>query len=164
MNALLASDVMKSPVITVRGGTTLAEVAHVFQENNISGAPVVDDEGRMIGIVSEYDLLRKSQELRLAGWRDPFSWVSPHASLDEIARFTKGLCTVADTKVDEVMSGRVLSVGPDESLENVCRLMVGRNINRIPVVERGRLVGIISRADLVWAMVNLCELKPGVLQ
>lgn len=163
MNALLASDVMKSPVITVRSGATLAEVAQVFQENNISGAPVVDEGGRMVGIVSEHDLLRKSQELRVASWRDPFGWVSPHATLDEIARFTKGLCTVADTKVDDVMTRRVQTVAPDESLENVCRLMIAKKVNRVPVVKRGRLVGIISRADLIWAMVNLCEIRPGIL-
>jgi len=160
---LLAREVMKSPVVTVKEGTTLAEVARLFQEKDISGVPVVNDAGEMVGIVSEHDVLRRSQELRVAASRDPYGWVSPHTSIDDIARFTKGLCTVGETKVEDVMTRRVITVGPDESLESVCRLMLGRKINRVPVVHRGRLVGIITRDDLVWAMVNLCEVRPGIL-
>jgi CBS domain-containing protein len=154
---------MKSPVITVKPDVTLAEVARLFQEKNFSGAPVVNDEGEMVGIVSEHDLLRRSQELRVASSRDPFGWVSPHTTLDALTSFTRGLCTVADTKVEEIMTRKVVSVRPEEPLENICRLMLRRKINRVPVVDGGKLVGIISRDDLVWAMVNLCDLKPGVL-
>ncbi|MFO8059561.1 MAG: CBS domain-containing protein [Bacillota bacterium] len=157
-------DAMKSPVVTVSPDDTLAEVSMLFHEKRISGAPVVDEDGRLVGIVSEGDLIEKSQELRVSVYYDVFGWVSPQTPVAEMARFTQGLCTVADTKVSEVMTRKVVTVGPEESLERAARLMATRNINRLPVVDGSELVGIVSRADLVWAMVHLCEVKPGILE
>ncbi|MDQ7793330.1 MAG: CBS domain-containing protein [bacterium] len=158
-----ARDVMKSPVITVRQGATLAEVARLLDENKISGMPVVNPQGELVGIVSEHDLITRSQRLQVKMLREPFGWLSPHTTLEEIAQFTRGLCEVGDTRVEEVMTKKVVTVSEDDSLEEVARLVGRRKINRVPVLRQGKLVGIISRGDLVWAMANLCERKPGIL-
>lgn len=158
-----AKDVMKSPVITVRPGDTLAEVARLLDEHKISGFPVVDDQGRLVGVVSEYDLINRSQRVQVRMLREPFGWISPHTTLDEIARFTRGLCEIGETPVEAVMTRKVITVNEDDSLESVARLMGRRKINRVPVLRQGKVVGIISRGDLIWAMANLCERKPGIL-
>lgn len=158
-----ATDVMKSPVITVNESASLSEVARLLEEKNISGAPVVDDAGRLVGIVSEMDLIRRSQELQVKSYRDPFAWVSPYTSIEEMATFTQGLCRVGETPVSQIMTKRVYSVNEDESLEEVAKIMARRRINRLPVLRGQEVVGIISRGDLVWAMGNLCERKPGIL-
>lgn len=158
---MLAKDVMKSPVITVQDTATLSEVACLLDQHDISGMPVVDSDGRMVGIVSELDLIRRSQQLQIAR-RNPFAWVSPHSSVGDIAVFTRGLCEVGETKVADVMTRKVIAVDEHDSLESVALLMAQRRINRVPVVNGPNLVGIISRADLVWAMANLCELRPGL--
>ena len=155
-------DVMKSPVITVKPGDTLSDVASVLSENRISGAPVVNDEGTLVGIISEEDLIEKSQALNVRVSYDIFGWVSPQTSVEHMARFTQGLCTLGDMTVREIMTSRVLTVSPGDSLEEAAKLMAKRDINRLPVLDGSELVGIISRADLVWAMVHLCEVKPGI--
>lgn len=157
-----ASDVMKSPVVTVPLGTSLGEVANLFQQHGINGMPVVDADGRMVGIITEYDLIKKSRELRVVGLMDTAGWVSPHTKVEHIAKFVQGLCSVRDITVDEAMTRDVVSVREDASLEAVARLMVNRKINRVPVVRDNRVVGMITRTDLVWAMVNLCEINPGI--
>jgi len=161
---VLAKDVMKSPVITVREGMKLAEVVEVLEENGISGAPVVDAGGRLVGIVSEFDLIRHSQTLRVKPAKGAFGWISPYTSIEELARYTQGLCTVADTPVEAVMTRKVITVAADDSLEKVAELMARHRINRVPVLDGEKLVGIISRGELVWAMANLCERKPGIFR
>ena len=96
-------DVMKSPVITVRTGATLAEVARLLEEKNISGVPVVDAEDRLVGIVSEYDLINQSQKLQVKRSLNALGWISPYTSIEDIAAFTRGLCTVGETTVEEVL-------------------------------------------------------------
>jgi CBS domain-containing protein len=158
---MLARDVMKSPVITVPDTATLGEVACILDQHDISGVPVVDASGRLVGIISELDLIRRSQQVQIAR-RNPFAWVSPHTSVTDIAAFTRGLCEVGETKVADVMTRKVITVNEYDSLESVALLMSQRRINRVPVMSGPDLVGIISRADLVWAMANLCELRPGL--
>jgi CBS domain-containing protein len=158
---MLVKDVMKSPVITVRDTATLGEVARVLDQYDISGLPVLDDSGRLVGIISELDLIKTSQKLQIAR-RNPFSWVSPHSTVNDIAVFTRGLCEVGETRVADVMTRKVQTVSEDDSLESVALMMAQRRINRVPVMRGHDLVGIISRADLVWAMANLCELRPGL--
>jgi CBS domain-containing protein len=155
---------MKSPVVVVKRGSKLGDVAGVFQENHISGAPVVAEDGRIVGIVTEYDIIKKSQELRIIGLLDTSGWVSPHTSVNNIARFVQGLCTIHDIPVEEAMTRDVIAVERDTALEQVARLMVNRRVNRLPVLEDGRPVGIITRKDLIWAIVNLCDINPGILE
>ncbi len=155
---------MKSPVITVNPDDTLADVARILSENRISGAPVVDEEGSLIGIISEKDLIAKSQTLNVRVSYDIFGWISPQASVRDMARFTKGLAALGDMAVREVMTSRVLTVSPAESLENAAKLIAKRNVNRLPVVDGSRLVGIISRADLLRAIVNMRERSPDAFE
>lgn len=154
---MLAKDVMTKPVITLDPAMNLREAASVLSTNRISGAPVVDDTGRLVGILTEHDLIRKGQELRVNMVKNPFSWVSPHTPTSEIANFTRGLCTVAEVSVEQAMTRKVLTVNETDSVDDVGRLMLRNKVNRVPVMSGGKLVGIITRANLVWAMVSLCE-------
>lgn len=154
---MLAKDVMTKPVITLKPTMNLREAAEVLSTNRISGAPVVDGTGKLVGILTEHDLIRKGQELRVNMVKAPFSWVSPHTPASEIANFTRGLCTVAEVPVEQAMTRKVLTVNETDSVDDVGRLMLRNKVNRLPVMSGGTLVGIITRANLVWAMVSLCE-------
>ncbi len=159
-----AKDIMKSPVFTVRSQQTLAEVSALFEAEGISGAPVVDDQDRLVGVISETDVLKWTQRLTMSNYRDPFAWASPHSSVEEMASFRQGLCEAGTARVSEAMSSKVLTCAEQDSLEDISRLMVRRNVNRVPVVRDGKVVGIITRGDMIWAMNNLCERKPGVFR
>ena len=134
---------MSRDVVTVTTGTTLKEVARVLTRHDISGVPVVDADGAVVGIVSEADVLMKERgpQGRPTG---RFAW------------FGDGRDLAADAKVDartagEAMTSPALTIGPERPASAAARLMVERRINRLPVVKDGRLVGIVTRADLVRA-------------
>lgn len=142
------SDIMTHPAITVTPDMTVGEAAELMIQHRISGLPVVDKAGEVVGIVTEGDLLRRAEtgtERRRARWLEFL--IAPGRLASEYAH-THG------RRVAEVMTDTVQSVAPDDAVADVVTLMERRRIKRVPVVERGRLVGIVSRANLVRALLH----------
>lgn len=144
-----ASDVMQREVITVTPETRVEEALRLMARHRISGLPVVDATGAPVGILSEGDLLRRVElgtETRLSAWR---AWLAgPGREAGNYARSHA-------RQVSEVMTGSLTCVTPDTDLADVVALMESRRIKRIPVLENGRIAGIITRADLVRALESL---------
>lgn len=139
-----ASDVMTTKVVTVTPDHSVRHAAEIMLDNHVSGLPVVDDSGELVGIISEGDLLRRS-ELgldALAGHR---------RSPEEQAR---AYVKAHAWKVGDVMSDRLVVVDEDTDLARVATLMEENDIKRVPVARDGRLVGIVSRADLLRAVAS----------
>lgn len=136
-------DVMTDGVISVRPETPLKEVARSLAEHGISGVPVVDDDGRVLGVVSEADFLIKEQDPPRPERSLLFSWLFDR---DEGRRVEAKLHA---TTAGECMSRPPITVAPESGLREAAALMTRHGINRLPVVEEGRLVGIVTRADLV---------------
>ena len=142
-----ARDVMTSPPITVAPDTPVAEVATVLLENRISAVPVLDAAGRMVGIVSEGDLLRRADaqtERRRPQWLELL--------LDRNVTAADFVKTHGNLARD-VMTGDVVTVRPDTELAEIASVLERRRIKRVPVVDRGKLVGIVSRANLLHGLV-----------
>ena len=140
------SDVMVSPVITVKPTTTVKEVAKLFLAHRISAVPVLDEQGRLAGIVSEGDLIHRTEigtERRRSGWRAFLA--------DEQARASDYIKSHA-TKVADIMTRTVITTAPDTPLHEVATMMETHGVKRIPVLRNGQLVGIVSRANLVQAI------------
>jgi CBS domain-containing protein len=146
--SLRARDLMTTEVVTVPPNTPVTSLARLLADRGISAAPVADAEGRLLGIVTEADLLR-----RLAGAEDkPVGWLrrlfrDPDRQAEQYAR-THGM------EARDVMTDDVVSVGPDATAEHCAHLMEERRVKRLPVVDGGRLVGVISRADLLRAVLE----------
>jgi CBS domain-containing protein len=141
-----ARDVMTSEVVTVGPETTVPEIAALLIQRRISAVPVLD-RGKLVGIVSEGDLMRRPEtdtEPGASPWLSIFT--GPGVVPD---RFAKAHGATAR----EVMTGDVVTVDPDTSLDEVARLLEARRIKRVPVVEEGRLVGILSRANLLHGLI-----------
>lgn len=139
-------DIMRRDVITVRPETPLKEVARLLVEHGISGLPVVDAEGRVLGVVSEADLILKergpeSERPRLLG-----------ALLGDRSR--AALSKVEARTAGDAMTSPAVTIEPGAPIRAAAALMVERQVNRLPVVEEGRLVGIVTRADLVRTFVR----------
>lgn len=115
--AITAGEIMSAPVVTVPTSATRAQIADALTRHRISAAPVVDEAGVVVGLVSEHDLLAKP-----------------------------------DTHAAELMTTAVISVSPDCPLSDLRHLLVERRIRRVPVLRNGRLVGIVSRGDVVATM------------
>jgi CBS domain-containing protein len=148
---LTIRDVMIRTVVTVTPRTSLKDVAQSLVDHRISGVPVVDPEGAVLGVVSEADLLMKE------GGADAIR----HRSLARVRGESKEsqaqIAKVAATTAGEAMTAPAITIGPDRSIPEAAAVMTARRINRLPVVEDGRLVGIVSRADLVRAFIRSDE-------
>lgn len=141
--------IMQRTVITVRPETSLRDLARVLVEHGISGVPVVDAGGAVLGVVSEADFVLKEQGLPEAPRRLLFRLF---AGADESARAT--ILKVEATTAGEAMTSPAVAIEPTASLPDAARLMTERQVNRLPVVHEGRLIGIITRADVVRAFVR----------
>jgi CBS domain-containing protein len=141
-----ASDVMVSPVITTNPSCSVKEVARLLLERRISAVPVVDHQGKIVGIVSEGDLLHRSE----ASTQRHRSWWLVGLTADETlaAEYVKAHArTVAD-----VMTSKVITATPDTPLHEVAALLEENSVKRVPIVSKGQLVGIVSRANLIQAV------------
>jgi CBS domain-containing protein len=144
-----AKDVMTSKVITVKPGTPVAEIAALLLEHRISALPVVDNKGRLVGIVSEANLLRR-YEIGTDRARSGESW---WMRLFSASRSPEAEYVLSHARrARDIMTPEVATVAPDTSLGEIATLLEKRRIKRVPVLERGRLVGIVSRSDLVRAL------------
>jgi CBS domain-containing protein len=133
-------DIMTADVVAVRADAPYRNMAPMFRLHRVSGFPVVDDDGKVVGVVSETDLLA-------AGALDPAADAHPGrpAWLPHRKQLQAGRPTAGD-----LMTRPAVTIGPDELARRAARLMYSRKLRRLPVVDRdGRLVGILSRADVL---------------
>lgn len=141
-----AHEVMSRNVISVKPTALVKEVAAILAEKRISGVPVVTDDGQIVGIVSETDLLHRAE---LGTDKPRKSWMSLFADADQLARdYTK----THGLRASEIMSRHVVSVGDEADLRDVVNMFDTHRFKRIPVVREGKLVGMITRGDIVRAL------------
>jgi len=143
-----AADVMTRKVISVTPETTIADAARLMLQRRIDGLPVVDAGGTVVGVVTEGDLLRRAEtgtERRHPRWFEFL--ITPGRLAEEYAQANA-------RKVGAVMSADVVAVAPQDSLGEIVGRMERHHIKRLPVIEEGQLVGIVSRADLVRALIQ----------
>ncbi len=145
-------DVMNKDVITCSPDDSVGHLAKLFRENHISGVPVVENQ-KVVGIVSETDLLKLfkipefSNELLLPS---PLEVIEiPLRNLVRFEEIKSAFENVKIKPVREVMKKNIRSISPDESLEEGSSRMVKYKVNRLPVIENGKLVGIVARSDII---------------
>lgn len=134
-------NVMKSPVITISEFATYEEAARILYNNRVSGAPVVDGQGNLVGILSEKDLFRV-----LFPFEKSF-YDNPEAYLDFEGR-EKKIDEISHDVITPYISRKVVTVDPDTPILKAGGLMLAKGIHRLPVMENGKLVGIVSRKDI----------------
>lgn len=151
-----ARDIMSSPPISILEDKTLRETIEVLANHRFSGLPVIDNEGRLVGIISDTDIIRYSEQIKVMPNTNLSGWISPYVDVSTLATMRKGMDTLHQTMVSEVMTKKVFTVNEEAEASDIARLMNRRNINRIPVVDdEGKLVGIVTRADMVQCMAKL---------
>ena len=147
-----AADVMSSPVVYVMEETPVREIARVLIEHSISAVPVIGSSGRLVGIVSEGDLVSHSASpdgKRCSWWLD---------MIEKSSAVSDGYQTYLDRhglRAKDVMSNDVVTVGEDMSIIAIAELLQRRCIKRVPVMHKDQMVGIVSRANLLTALSHL---------
>lgn len=148
---MLARDIMNKNVITVQEDASIEELARVLTENHISGAPVVNKEGKLVGIVTDADLIHKETNPRAPGFVNILGAI---IYVTGIARYREDFKKLAATRTSEIMTTDVIAVGGEAEIEQVAALMVDHGVKRVPVLDNGAIVGIIGRADIVKTLVR----------
>jgi CBS-domain-containing membrane protein len=152
-----AEDVMVSTVITVGVDANIGEVAAILLNNHISAAPVIDEKGELVGIVSEGDLMRRPEigtTKRHSWWLELISnkWASATEYIKSHSR-----------KVADVMTRDLITAKPDTPLGDIAGLLERNQIKRVPIVEGGKLVGIVSRANILQALASATRKLPSLM-
>ena len=146
-----ARDVMTRDVVSVSPDTSIAEMARLMLEKRISGLPVLDRDGKLVGIVTEGDCLRRTEtgtQRKRARWLE---FLTGSEKLAEEYIHSHG------RKVSEVMTDNPVSVAEETPLDEIVHLMETRHFKRVPVVRDGEVVGIVSRANLLHALASLAH-------
>ena len=151
-----AADVMVSNVITVGVNASIGEVAAILLNNNISGAPVVGEKGELVGIVSEGDLIRRPE----TGTSKRHSWWLELLSNERTlaAEYVKS----HSRKVADVMTSDVITAKPDTPLGEIAAMLERNRIKRVPIVEGGKIVGLVSRANILQALASATKKLPSL--
>jgi CBS-domain-containing membrane protein len=149
-------DIMTQEVLTVQAETSVNDVAKLLGQHDISGVPVIDDRRRVIGVITELDLIVRNTRLEMPHFIEVLDW--GRIPLERPGHLRERLKHILGTEARDVMTEKVITIGPDAEVEVLAELMVKRRVNPVPVVdEQGSLVGIVSRADLVDMMAAQIE-------
>ncbi len=140
------SELMTREVITVHPDTPVVEIARKMLQNDISGVPVVDHDGRLVGIVTETDLVVRNANVHFPTF---LQILDARIYLTSTRHFEEELRRALGTVAADVMTREVQTVRPDDDISVAATLMVDRGLNPIPVLKDGRLEGIISRSDII---------------
>ena len=143
---LKAQDIMSHEVITVNQNATVRELATLFLTNNISGAPVVDGEGKVIGVVTESDLIFQNKKVHLP---TAVAILDAFLFLERPEKMEKELKKIAGTTVGDICSHDLVCVAPETGLEELATLMAEKKIHTLPVMEEGKLLGVIGKSDII---------------
>ena len=151
-------EVMVTNPVTVKPSDSVATVLKLLEEKHISGLPVVDDEGQVVGVVSEADLLFKEKPIRLPLY---LTFLDSIIYLEPLDKFKHQLQKSLGMFVADVMTGKPMTIAPEAPVSQAAELMLTKRINRLPVVDTtGSLVGIVTRDDLLKTL--RVELTPPV--
>jgi CBS domain-containing protein len=148
-------DIMTRDIVKVMPDTSVSEIALLMSQHRISGVPVVDEQDRVLGVVTELDMIVRNTRFKLPAF---FTLLNATIYLETPAHLKERLHHMLGLTAREIMSEKVMTVTADASIEDLAELMVGQRANPIPVVENGRLAGIVSRSDIVrWMAKGVAE-------
>jgi CBS domain-containing protein len=144
-----AKDIMTVNVHTVTAETSVDELARLFAETGVNAMPVVDAEGRLKGIVTQTDLVEQDRPLHIPKVVSIFDWV---IYLESEKNFREELERISARKVGEICSRDVITCRPDTAVPAIADLMVKHKAHLVPVVENGKILGVVARLDIIRSM------------
>ncbi|BBO75072.1 membrane protein [Desulfosarcina widdelii] len=143
---MLVKEIMTPTPITVTGSMEIIEAARLLLENRINGVPVVDDAGKLVGILCQSDIIAQQKKLPVPSL---FSFLDGYINLSSMKGIEKEVRKIAATAVLDAMTPDPVSVSPDSTIETVAALMVDHNFHTLPVVQDERLVGVVGKEDIL---------------
>ena len=152
MNDKRAKDIMTTDVIVANKKDIIANVANLLIKEKIGGLPVVDEENKVVGIISETDIMKKESHVDSPRM---LNFIQGIIFLDDMKKFEDEMRAIAAYKVEDLMSKDIITVNENDTFDYVANVMINKSINRVPVVDENNfLKGIICRYDIIKAMYN----------
>jgi len=148
---LKVKDIMTEDLITVLPKTEIAHATKLLLEKGINGIPVVDKTGSLVGILCQSDLIAQQKKLPIPSFFTILDGFIPLTSIKQLEREAQ---KIAATTVAHAMTPNPVTVRPQTSVEEVATLMVGKNFHTLPVVDEGRLVGIVGKKDVLKTLMS----------
>lgn len=143
---MLVKEIMTPKPITVEVDMEIFKAAKILLDSRINGLPVVDDTGKLVGILCQSDIIAQQKKLPVPSL---FSFLDGYINLSSMKGLEKEVRKIAATAVSDAMTPNPVTVGPESSIETVAALMVDHNFHTLPVVEKGQLVGVVGKEDIL---------------
>lgn len=148
---LKAKDIMTTEVITVAPETEIAQAARLLLENRINGVPVVDTAGKLVGILCQSDLIAQQKAIPIPSL---FTLLDGYIPLTLSKRLDREVSKIAATTVAEAMTPNPTTVDPQTDIEKIAALMVEKNFHTLPVIEAGKVVGVLGKEDVLRTLIG----------
>lgn len=146
---LTARQIMTPEVVTVKKTASIEELVELFVKHKVNGIPVVDDQGKVVGIVTEGDLIERNKNLHIPTVISLFDAV---IVLESAKKFEAELKKLTAKRVEDIYNPKPITVKPDQTVGEIAALMANNDIHTLPVLDNGKLVGIIGKLDIIKAM------------
>ncbi len=147
---LKVKDIMTKELITVSPETEIVHATKLLLENRINGVPVTDETGKLVGILCQSDLIAQQKKLPVPSF---FTFLDGLITLTSMKQFEKQVQKIAAITVAQAMTPNPVAVRSDTGIEEVAALMVDNNFHTIPVVDKGELVGIVGKVDILRTLI-----------
>ncbi|MEE9610296.1 MAG: CBS domain-containing protein [Desulfatiglandales bacterium] len=151
---LKVKDIMTKDLITVSPEMEIAHAAKLLLEKSINGVPVVDRKGNLVGLLCQSDLIAQEKKLPLPSL---FTLLDGFIPLSSMKHFEKEVQKIAATTVAHAMTPNPVTVRPETRVEEVATIMVERNFHTLPVVDEGKLLGIVGKRDILKTLIPHSE-------
>lgn len=146
---MTAQTIMTANVITVTPETSVGELAKILSKHRISGVPVVDLEGSVVGIVTEKDLIRKDARLHIP---TVFRIFDAFVAVERPGRMLEEMKRMAATTAGDICTRKVVTLHPENTVEEIATTMSEKNVHLLPVLKDGKIIGIVGKVDVVRAL------------
>lgn len=143
---LVAREIMTTKIITVTPETAVSELAQILATANIGGAPVVDEEGRLLGVVTESDLIDQTKKVHIP---TVVAILDSLIFLERPDKMEKDIRKIAGTVVGDIYSKNPVTVGEETPLDEIATIMAKKHVHTLPVMRGGLLVGVIGKGDII---------------
>ncbi|MCF8041745.1 MAG: CBS domain-containing protein [Desulfarculaceae bacterium] len=146
-----AKDIMTKDVVTLTPDAEITKAAKLLLEKGFNALPVVDKDGRVVGILCQSDLISQQEALPVPSY---FTLLDSFIPLTSLKKMEREVQKIAATTVQEAMTPEPVSVGPDTDIEQIAALMVDKGFHTLPVMEDGKLLGIVGKEDILRTLVT----------
>jgi CBS domain-containing protein len=146
MRETKVKEIMSKYPVLVKTGDSVKKVAEMLAEKNVAGAPVVDDKGNLIGMVTDTDLVMEDVRLHFPSY---LHLLDSYIFLQGLGKFENELKKAVGATVQDVMTRDIVKVTEDQTVEDAATLMVDKDVDVIPVVSDGKVVGVVTKSDIV---------------